>query len=274
MTQQSTWQSGYIQSGDVRIHYQRQGQGIPIVMAHGFSDSGSCWKAFAQHFVNEYDVVLIDARGHGLSGTSTTGHGNIQQAVDVACLIETLGLERPFVMGHSMGANTTLQTAVNLGQGVRAIILEDPAFFVQQTVDTPSRVDEIRRNIHAWISSMQDMPIEQVMARCATENPTWRAEELHAWAESKQQFGEKMADFGPSQSNPWQELVPQLVVPTLLITADTARGGLVSAEAAQIARNLSAHVEVACIRDAGHCIRREAPIAYLRMVREFLRRHQ
>jgi Mrp family chromosome partitioning ATPase len=55
-----TWQTGFIQSEDVKIHYYRQGAGVPLIMAHGFSDSGACWQAFAQHFVDEYDVILID----------------------------------------------------------------------------------------------------------------------------------------------------------------------------------------------------------------------
>ncbi|MFN5927620.1 MAG: alpha/beta fold hydrolase, partial [Roseiflexaceae bacterium] len=61
-----TWQSGYVQSGSVKIRYQRAGRGIPFVMAHGFSDNGDCWKAWAErHFVADYDVVLLDARNHG-----------------------------------------------------------------------------------------------------------------------------------------------------------------------------------------------------------------
>jgi pimeloyl-ACP methyl ester carboxylesterase len=171
-----------------------------------------------------------------------------------------------------MGANTTLQLAVDRPESVRGIVLEDPAFFMNQVPDSPSRVDEIRRNMHAWISEMQAMPFEQVVMRCINDNPTWRAEELIAWAESKRQFGEKMEHFGPAQSNPWQELVPQLRVPTLLVVADPAKGGLVTAEAAATARALSAHVEVALIRNVGHCIRREAPLAFEKLVATYAQR--
>ena len=268
----TTWQSGYVQSDDVQIHYQRKGQGAPLILAHGFSDSGACWQAFAEHFVADYDVILIDARGHGKSGVSTKGHGNVQQAKDLAKLIDTLGLERPWVIGHSMGANTTLQLAVDLPHNIRGIVLEDPAFFVNQAPETPSRVDEIRRNMHAWIREMQAMTLEQVVMRCIKDNPTWRAEELVAWAESTQQFGEKMEHFGPAQSNPWQSLVPHVHVPALLVVSDPAKGGLVTAEAATLARNLSDHVEVALIRNVGHCIRREAPQSFAKLVGEFLRR--
>lgn len=268
----TTWQSGYVQSDDVQIHYQRKGQGMPLILAHGFSDSGECWKAMAERFVANYDIILIDARGHGKSGYSAKGHGNVHQAKDLAVLIDTLQLHRPFVMGHSMGANTTLQLAVDRPESVRGIVLEDPAFFMNQVPDSPSRVDEIRRNMHAWIHEMQAMPFEQVVMRCIKDNPTWRAEELIAWAESKRQFGEKMEHFGPAKANPWQELIPQLRVPALLVTSDPTKGGLVTAEAAATARALSPHVEVALIRRVGHCIRREAPAAFEKLVATYFQR--
>ncbi|MBM4412260.1 MAG: alpha/beta hydrolase [Chloroflexi bacterium] len=117
---------------------------------------------------------------------------------------------------------------------------------------------------------MQGMPLEQLVMRCITENPTWRAEELVAWAESKQQFATKAHHFGPRHFNPWQDLLTALAVPTLLIVSNPARGGLVTAEAAALARSISSHVEVGLIRDAGHCIRRESPVAYMKMVQSFL----
>lgn len=267
-----TWQTGFIQSEDVKIHYYRQGTGVPLIMAHGFSDSGACWQAFAQQFVDEYDVILIDARAHGHSDASLKGNGNPEQARDIANLIDQLHLEKPFVMGHSMGANTTLQVAVDLGDTIRAAILEDPPFIMQEPEQSQARVEEIRQGMMRWLKEMQDMPLEQLVMRCIKDNPTWRAEELVAWAESKQQFATKAHHFGPRNFNPWQDLVQALTVPTLLIVSDPTRGGLVNPEAAALARTLSAHVEVGLIRDAGHCIRRESPVAYMKMVKGFLGR--
>lgn len=266
-----TWQTGYIQSEDVKIHYYRQGRGVPLIMAHGFSDNGACWQAFAQHFVDAYDVILIDARAHGHSDASHVSNGNPAQARDVANLIAALDLDRPIIMGHSMGANTALQVAVDLGNQIRAAILEDPPFMMHEPEQSAARVEEIRQGMMRWLGEMQGMPLEQLVMRCIKENPTWRAEELVAWAESKQQFATKAHNFGPRHFNPWQDLLTALSVPTLLIVSNPARGGLVTAEAAALARSISSHVEVGLIRDAGHCIRRESPVAYMKMVQSFLR---
>ncbi len=265
-----TWQTGFIQSEDVKIHYYRQGAGVPLIMVHGFSDSGACWQALAQHFVDVYDVILIDARAHGHSEASLVSNGNPAQARDVANLITALGLDRPIVMGHSMGANTTLQVAVDLGDQIRAAILEDPPFIMQEPEQSAARVEEIRQGMMRWLGEMQGMPLEQLVMRCIKENPTWRAEELVAWSESKQQFATKAQHFGPRHFNPWQDLLKSLTAPSLLIVSDPARGGLVTAEAAALARSLSSSIQVGLIRDAGHCIRRESPVAYMKMVRGFL----
>jgi pimeloyl-ACP methyl ester carboxylesterase len=58
----TTWQSATIKSGDVTIRYQRAGNAI--ILAHGFSDNGDCWKAFAEPLTATHDVILIDARNH------------------------------------------------------------------------------------------------------------------------------------------------------------------------------------------------------------------
>ena len=52
-----------------KIHYIRTGEGNkpPLVLAHGFSDSGYCWLRAALVLEADYDLILPDARGHGQS---------------------------------------------------------------------------------------------------------------------------------------------------------------------------------------------------------------
>ncbi|MFN2157062.1 MAG: alpha/beta fold hydrolase, partial [Anaerolineae bacterium] len=59
----------------VDLHYYRTGKegGPPLVLAHGFSDDGQCWYRLATDLEADFDVVMPDARGHGLSARVRPG---------------------------------------------------------------------------------------------------------------------------------------------------------------------------------------------------------
>ena len=78
---------------------------------HGVTDDGLCWTSVAQDFAADLDVIMVDARGHGLSDAPEQGYSPLEQADDLAGVITGLKLSRPIVLGHSMGAMTTLALA-------------------------------------------------------------------------------------------------------------------------------------------------------------------
>ena len=78
------WQQGDISSNGIRIHYYRTG-GVdkpPLILAHGFTDNGLCWTRTAEALMSEFDVVMVDARNHGLSGAGPADVGSL--AADLA----------------------------------------------------------------------------------------------------------------------------------------------------------------------------------------------
>ena len=60
----------YVNSQGLRIHYQVEGDGPPLVLQHGFSDSLESWYDFGyvDALKPDYTLILVDARGHGQSG--------------------------------------------------------------------------------------------------------------------------------------------------------------------------------------------------------------
>ena len=99
-----------------------------LMLVHGFSDNGLCWAPVAHDLESEYDVIMPDMRGHGLSSRVQLGE-TVDMAADVAELIRTLKLERPIVCGHSMGAGVTFQLGARFPELVRALVLEDPYLY-------------------------------------------------------------------------------------------------------------------------------------------------
>ena len=123
----STWQSAYVEANGLRLHYMRTGGNQPpLLLTHGFSDDGLCWTPVAEQLAADYDVIMLDARGHGRSAGPEEGYGSVEHATDVAGVITALGLTRPVVLGHSMGAATAIALAGLYPELPSAILLEDP----------------------------------------------------------------------------------------------------------------------------------------------------
>ena len=122
-----SWQSAHIEANGLKLHYTRTGgDKPPVVLAHGFSDAGLCWTPVAEALAADYDIIMVDARGHGLSDAPAQGYGTAEQAGDLAGVITGLALKRPALLGHSMGAATILAMAGLHPELPGAILLEDP----------------------------------------------------------------------------------------------------------------------------------------------------
>jgi pimeloyl-ACP methyl ester carboxylesterase len=134
MGSNSDWLPGDVIANGIKIHYYRTGgDKPPFVLAHGFSDSGLCWTRVARVLAESYDLIMADARGHGLSDAPEGGYTSQEHAADLAGLIEALGLDRPTLMGHSMGASTVAATAVCYPELAACAVLEDPPWFAEDS---------------------------------------------------------------------------------------------------------------------------------------------
>src|SRR5688572_13896619 len=141
------WTDGYVVANGIRIHYWRTGGNKPpLVMAHGSSDDALCWTNLAREFQDQYDIVMFDARGHGLSDPPTPSDPPDVQVEDLADLIKELKLNRPILMGHSMGSASVARFAAKYPDVPRAVILEDPALIRPATPPAPGQTTpETRR---------------------------------------------------------------------------------------------------------------------------------
>ena len=114
------WSSGDVIANGIRIRYTRTGgDKLPLVLSHGFSDNGLCWTRLVKVLERDYDIIMVDARGHGLSEAPEGGHDADTRAADLAGVVTALGLGKAALMGHSMGASTVAATAANHPQVVR-----------------------------------------------------------------------------------------------------------------------------------------------------------
>jgi len=268
------WTEANIELGDLTMHYTRTGGDKPVlVLAHGFSDSGMCWLPVVEQLEGQYDVILPDARGHGLSSRVSPGQ-NLDRAADLAALIRALKLEKPVVGGHSMGGITASRIGSDYPELARALILEDPAWFEPRPADEPPPALAGKPEDNPWykqLESYASLTVDEVAAQCRVASPLWGEAELRPWAESKKNFD--LNNFRArdiSFGSDWKEIARRITVPTLLLTGEVAKGGIVSEALAQKAVEINPLIQVAPIAGVGHNIRRENFPAFMAAMREFL----
>jgi N-formylmaleamate deformylase len=135
----TTWCEGDVVANGINVHYYRTGGDRPaLVLAHGITDNGPCWTRLARALKNEYDLIMVDARGHGRSDAPASGYTNADHAADVAGMIQALNLDKPALVGHSMGAAISATLAAQYPGLTRGLVLEDPPWRSHQEVTTPA----------------------------------------------------------------------------------------------------------------------------------------
>jgi N-formylmaleamate deformylase len=274
----STWSESSIKANDISLHYYRTGgDKPPIVLLHGFTDSAQCWTRVARVLEPDYDVIMVDTRGHGLSEGPTTGFSTQLRADDTASFIQALTLKRPFLLGHSMGAGTAAVVASQHPDLIRAIMLEDPAWLAPDVASLDHDGEEQLQepSVHPWykwVAPLKNQTREERLKIAHIENPTWAEEEQIPWADAKAQFNLDVFRYN-TPSIPWREIVQNILCPILLITSDPEKGAIVTPEVAQEASHLWKDGKVIHIAGAGHNIRRDQFMQYEDAVTTFLKEH-
>ncbi|MGA3057512.1 MAG: alpha/beta hydrolase [Candidatus Limnocylindrales bacterium] len=270
----SSWTQDDFLVGGVRLHYYRTGHGDkrPLVLVHGFSDSGLCWSRTAHDLEVEYDVVMPDMRGHGLSARMRPGD-DVDMAADLAGLIRGLGLKRPTVGGHSMGAAVTYQIGTRFPELAGALILEDPPWWLGRPVPPPGRFDE--HPTSEWAKGLASKTLEELLARYREEQPHWPEETVRLMAESKKQLDPAIVDTLFDKLNregsDWLTTIQDITQPVLLLTANPELGGIVTPEVQARVRELNPRVTIVNVPDVGHLIRYDNYTAFMDALRAFLK---
>ena len=146
----------FIEADGVRIHFTDEGSGPPIVMIHGLAGN---LRNFTHSLVDllrgDFRVIAIDRPGSGNSTRPTGASPRLTaQARTVAATIKALGIERPLLVGHSLGGTLALATALDHPHAVGGLALLAPLTIPTDILPAPFRLMAIRspllRRLVAW----------------------------------------------------------------------------------------------------------------------------
>ena len=102
-----------------------EGKGKEILCVHGITANSRFWNCLASALAPHHRLIAMDLRGRGLSDKPPTGYSIKHHCKDIAAVMDDLGLERPVLMGHSLGAFISLVFAAQYPERVDRLILVD-----------------------------------------------------------------------------------------------------------------------------------------------------
>jgi len=146
-----------IDTGEAVIHTLRGGKGEPVLMVHGYPQTHLMWHKIAPLLAKNYTVVLTDLRGYGDSscpedGIEHEGYSKRKMAQDQVRVMEKLGYEQFYLVGHDRGARVCHQLLLDYPEKAkRAVILD-----IIPTLDMYERTDmEFAATYYHWFFLIQ-----------------------------------------------------------------------------------------------------------------------
>lgn len=269
------WQQGEVATTGASLHYFRSGGDLPpLVFVHGFTDHAPYFTRVAETLTQQWDVIAYDQRGHGRSSRAPGLFDTALLADDLTAVVETLALDRPTLIGHSLGGAVITHALATSSIPSRGAVLEDP-FWLELSDAAAAQYREGRvqhiEGWHAWVADLQRMPRAEALALRLADEPTWSPIDLETSLDGRLTFQLDLFDRFPTETSPWREAVTQFRVPVQLLTgSDRARGAVVSRSDAQEATTLNAQLQWVEIEGAGHHIKYDRFDEYLTSVTAFL----
>ncbi|HET7637093.1 MAG TPA: alpha/beta fold hydrolase, partial [Candidatus Limnocylindria bacterium] len=107
----SSGTGSYADVNGVHLYYESHGDGRPMLLLHGGLGSGEMFGPILPALTEQYRVILPDLQAHGRTADVDRPLQMSLMADDLAALIDHLGLERPDVVGYSLGGGVAMHLA-------------------------------------------------------------------------------------------------------------------------------------------------------------------
>lgn len=281
------WRQTPVVANGIRQHLLRTGgDKPPLLLLHGFMESGVSWLRLARVLAERYDVIMPDARVHGRSAGGETGFSPEILAADVVALISALKLDHPVLIGRSNGAMTAYLAAAQHPSLVRALVMEEPpaggmpAPAVRQEVLTGNNwFQEWMR----WLQQLKQMAHYERIASAAArwphgmpipqDEPLWGEDDFVGYVESMAYFDSSIfqKQIGYWTLVPYLDLATQITCPSLLLTGEPLLGSLVPEEVVLTLLERCPQLQWEQIAGGGHILSRGRPFSrYIAAVESFL----
>jgi pimeloyl-ACP methyl ester carboxylesterase len=278
-----SFESRYVQAGDVRLHAVIGGDGPPLLLVHGWPGSWYYWRLVMPALARDFTVVAVDQRGIGLSDKPQDGYDTATLANDMVALMDALGHERFALAGVDTGMLIAYAVAADHPERVeRLIVGEAPLPGI--TPPTPLVVpDAVKARLWHIPFNQQDTVNDQLVS--GREDIFFGAEfdasaGTHKLpAETVRYYVEGLSNpdalhgsfqlyraFGASAAQNAERSARRLTMPVLALGGEQS-GGTMAADTMRLAAD---DVEGLVIGGIGHWLAEQAPAEVVAALTTFL----
>src|SRR6185503_8100211 len=207
-TNRTTEASGsgtYADVNGINLYYEIHGTGRPLILLHGGLMSGEMFGPILPALSEHHQVIVVDLQGHGRTADIDRPIDTRLMADDIAALIDHLGLEKPDLVGYSLGGGVAFFTAVKYPQKVGKLVVA--AAHIKRDAIPPEMLAQQGQVSSASVEFLKDTPMYQGYQEVAP---------------NREDFGKLLDKIGASmaQDFDFSEEVRGLQVPTLIVAAD------------------------------------------------------
>ncbi|HUG24477.1 alpha/beta fold hydrolase [Piscinibacter sp.] len=248
-------------AGPIDLAYDVVGAGPPVLLLHGLFASGANWREVAAGLAATHRVYSVDLRNHGRS-PRCADMSYLAMADDVLRLIERQGLQRPALVGHSMGGKVAMALALTAPWAVGRLAVIDVAPLTY--------VDRWSHQLQRVMATLLDEPPPGAAA-VHSALAHWmipRAAVGHAYVDWRSNLGAIAVSLHELCAFPLH--LRHLSTPLPLHAIAGGRSDWVQPLGAATFQPMFPNARVEVIEDAGHWVHADRPQALLASLRRFL----
>lgn len=265
----------FVEVDDATYHVVIEGEGPPVVLLHGFTNTMKTWETTINHLKQDYTVIVIDLPGHGK--TVTPDRSISECCTDIAFLLQSLYYSRVHMVGYSMGGRIALSFANRYPSLVASLTLESasPGLRTEkERRERKSKDEKLARRIkeegiYPFVSFWEDIPLFNSQKALQKEVQLKIQEERLSQKEAGLAMSLRKMGTG-SQSSLWDKLHTVHMPVLLLVGAYDHKFVAINKEMKPLLPNASLEI----VQDSGHTVHIERPEDFTKSIHQFLGEHK
>ena len=256
--------TGYnLNANGIRHHLLHfAGEGPDLLLIPGITSPAVTWDFVAERLIDNFNVHVLDVRGRGLSQSGDLDYSLDAMARDAIEIVNCSALNKPVLLGHSMGARIAIRAARHSPDSFSGLLLVDPPVSGPGRRAYPSQWEWYEKSI---LMAEKGCSAEDMKDFC----PTWtdrqlkqRAEWLHTC-----QLDAIRTAFDGFHSDDIHSDLPHLELPMRLVVAGDAP--VINEDDIKEIQELNTGIETRIVEKAGHMIPWDNLEGFLAAVMDF-----